>query len=73
MNRRMAEEKRDGRREKDRTVSTLQSWIRQGPTHFDVMAPIKARACDAWQAVLGSNRRPVGTGPRIMARGVERC
>jgi hypothetical protein len=58
---------------KDRTVTTLQSWIRQGSAHLDVMAPIKARASDAWQAVLGSNRRSVGTGPRIMARGVERC
>jgi hypothetical protein len=55
------------------TVPTLQTWISQTPTNLDVVAPIKARACDAVQAVLRSKRRQVGSDPRIMRRGAERC
>lgn len=54
-------------------MPTLQSWIRQAPTNLDVMAPIKARACDALNVVLKTTRRPTVTGPRLMTRGVERC
>jgi hypothetical protein len=56
------------------TVAALQAWISQNPTNLDVVAPIKARACDALQAMLRS-RPPRQKAPnsRIMARGVERC
>jgi hypothetical protein len=54
-------------------VSTLQSWIRQAPTNLDVMTPIKARAYDALNVVLNTTRRPADSGPRLMARGAERC
>jgi hypothetical protein len=52
----------------------MQAWINQNPTNLDVVAPIKARACDALQAVLRSRppRQKVSSS-RIMARGVERC
>ena len=56
-------------------MPTLQYWMSQSPTNLDVVAPIKARACDALQALIGGGRRR--TGPhyevRIMSRGVERC
>jgi hypothetical protein len=55
------------------TVPTLQTWISQTPTNLDVVAPIKARALDALQAVLGSKCRQVAADSRIMRRGVERC
>jgi hypothetical protein len=54
-------------------VAALQAWINQSPTNLDVVAPIKARACDALQAVLRSKSRPAGTDLRLMRRGVERC
>ncbi len=54
---------------------TLQDWISQNPYHLDVVAPIRARACDALQAVLKSRRRPapVASELRLMRRGAERC
>ena len=55
-------------------MATLQAWISQNPTKLDVVAPIKARACDALQAVLSTRApRQKVAGSRIMARGVERC
>lgn len=55
------------------TVSTLQSWISQTPANLDVVAPIKARACDALQAVLRSKPRQGRLHSRLMPRGAERC
>ena len=55
------------------TVPTLQTWISQTPTNLELVAPIKARACDALQALLRSRRRQVAADSRIMCRGVERC
>ncbi|MGD1255912.1 hypothetical protein ACKUT9_16880 [Mycobacterium seoulense] len=55
------------------TVATLPSWISQSPTHLDVMTPLKARACDAWQAVLRSGPRRAPANVTLMQRGVERC
>jgi hypothetical protein len=54
-------------------VATLLPWVSQAPAHLDVVAPLKARASDALQAVLKGMRRPPAAGPRIMSRGVERC
>jgi len=65
--------RRTGRETKDEAVSTLHSWISQNPTHFDVVAPIKARACGAWQAVRKSKPRRPNPNVRIMQRGAERC
>ncbi|MEY8018664.1 MULTISPECIES: hypothetical protein [Mycobacterium] len=56
-------------------MPTLQDWIPQDPTSLDVVAPLRARACDALQAVLKRRRRPA-PGPadaRLMRRGAERC
>jgi hypothetical protein len=55
------------------TVATLPSWISQGPTSLDVVTPLKARACDAWQAVLRSAPRRARTNVTLMQRGIERC
>jgi hypothetical protein len=55
------------------TVPTLQTWISQSPAKLDVVAPIKARAWDALQAVLRGKPRQVGSDSRIMRRGAERC
>ena len=54
-------------------VAALLSWINQSPTNLDVATPIKARACDALQAVLGTKSRRAGTDLRLMVRGAERC
>ena len=54
-------------------MTTLQAWISQGRTNLDVVAPIKARACDALHAILRSKRRQLGAGPRLMRTGAERC
>jgi hypothetical protein len=54
-------------------VATLPAWINQNPTELDVVAPIKERACDALQAVLGRKPRQVRSEARIMCRGAERC
>jgi hypothetical protein len=56
-------------------VPTLQYWMSRSPTNRDVVAPIKARACDALQALIGSGRRQAGPiyNVRVMPRGVERC
>jgi hypothetical protein len=55
-------------------VAALQAWISQNPTNLDVVNPIKARACDALQAVLRNRpARQKAPHPRIMVRGVERC
>ena len=54
------------------TVPTLQTWISQSSTNLDVVAPIKARACDALQAMLRS-RAKAGVDSRVMRRGIERC
>jgi hypothetical protein len=54
-------------------VAALQPRINQSPTNLDVAAPIKARACDALQAVLGTKSRPAGTHLRLMRSGAERC
>ncbi|CNH75738.1 Uncharacterised protein [Mycobacterium tuberculosis] len=43
---------------------------RQSSTNFDVVAPIKARACDALSAVVRTKpRKPA----QIMRKGAERC
>jgi len=60
-------------RQRIETVLTLQAWISQSPTSLGVVAPIKARACDALQAVLRSKPRQVAPAPRLMPRGAERC
>ena len=54
-------------------MTSLQSWIRQAPNNLDVVAPIKARACDALNVVRKTTRLPMGTGPRLMTKGAERC
>lgn len=54
-------------------MSTLPPWISNSPNSFDVVAPIKARACDALHAVLRNRRRRFAGDPRLMRRGVERC
>ncbi|MGO9382794.1 MAG: hypothetical protein ACLP4W_12065 [Mycobacterium sp.] len=54
-------------------METLSDWISQGPANLDVVTPIKARACDALQAVLKSKPRRVVSDPRLMPRGAERC
>jgi hypothetical protein len=47
--------------------------IRQSSTNFDVVAPIKARTCDALYAVVRSKPRKPGADPRLMRKGAERC
>ena len=54
------------------TVPTPQDWMSQSPANL-VVAPIKARACDALQAVLRGRQRQADSNSRIMPRGVERC
>jgi hypothetical protein len=55
-------------------VPTRQGSANSGlEANFDVFAPIKARACDALQAVLKSRPRTLTSGPRLMRKGVERC
>ena len=54
-------------------VGTLQPWMNQSPANLDVVTPIKARACDALQAVLRNKSRLTVTDLRLMRRGVERC
>ncbi|WP_157900951.1 hypothetical protein [Mycobacterium terramassiliense] len=54
-------------------MPTLQDRMGPRPINRDVVAPIAARACGALQAVLKSARRQGASGPRIMARGAERC
>jgi hypothetical protein len=46
---------------------------RQSSTNFDLVAPIKARACDALSAVVRSKPRKPGADPQIMRKGAERC
>jgi len=55
------------------TVPTPQAWISQTPTNLDIVAPIKARAWNALQAVLRSKPRQADSDSRIMRRGAERC
>lgn len=64
---------RTAEKTKDHTVATLPPWVSRGPANLDMVAPLKARACDALYAVMGSRRRPTAPGPRIMSRGIERC
>jgi hypothetical protein len=54
-------------------VPPLQAWINQSPTNLDVVAPIKARACGALQAVLKSRSRQLAADSRLMRKGAERC
>jgi hypothetical protein len=56
-------------------VSTLQTWINQSSTktNLDVVSPIKARACDALNAVLRNRPRQSATDSRVMRKGIERC
>jgi hypothetical protein len=54
-------------------VPTLQTLINQSSTNLDVVAPIKARACDALNLVLRSRARGQRTDSRVMRRGDERC
>lgn len=54
-------------------MPTLQAWISQSPFTLAVVAPFKARACDALNAVLRSKSRQAGPNARLMPRGVERC
>jgi hypothetical protein len=53
-------------------VQKPQTLINQSSTNLDVVAPIKARACDALHAVLRSRSRE-GADSRLMTRGAERC
>ncbi len=47
---------------------------RQSSTNFDdLVAPIKARACDALSVVVRSKPRKPVTDPQIMRKGAERC
>ena len=46
---------------------------RQSSTNFDVVPPIKARACDALHAVLRSKQRKLDADPQLMRKGAERC
>lgn len=55
------------------TVPTLQAWISQSPSTLDVVAPLKARARDALNAVLRSKSRQASPNGRLMPRGAERC
>ncbi len=53
---------------------TRQSSVNFGlDTNFDLVTPIKERACDALHAVLKSKPRALTSGPRLMPKGVERC
>jgi hypothetical protein len=54
-------------------VATLPAWISQSPTNLDVVAPIKARACNVLHAVVRSKRRRLGADQRVMRTGAERC
>ena len=54
-------------------MPTLQALIGQSPANLGVVAPIKARACDALHAVLRSRPRQAGANARLMPRGAERC
>lgn len=56
-------------------MPTLQDWIAQDPTSLDVVAPLRARACDALRALLKSRRRPAPApaASRLMRKGAERC
>ncbi|WP_165759466.1 hypothetical protein [Mycobacterium decipiens] len=54
-------------------MTTLPTWISQSSTSREVVAPIKARACDALRAMLRSRQRPQDSDLRLMRRGVERC
>jgi hypothetical protein len=54
-------------------MAALQAWINQNQTNLDVLAPVKARAHDAFHAMLRRRPRPVRATPTIMRRGVERC
>jgi hypothetical protein len=56
-----------------KAVSTPQDWISQSSNSFDVVAPIKARACDALRTVVRSKPRQLDSDPRLMCRGAERC
>ena len=50
---------------------------RQSSTNFDLVAPIKARACDALSAsaafIVRTKPRKPGTDSPIMRKGAERC
>jgi hypothetical protein len=55
-------------------VPTLQGSANFGlDTNFDPVTPLKARACDALQAVLRNKPRALTSGPQLMPRGDERC
>jgi hypothetical protein len=54
-------------------VTTLQTLISQSATNIDVVAPIKARACDALNLVRKSKSRGQADDSRVMRRGAERC
>ena len=51
---------------------------RQSSTNFDLVAPMKARACDALSAsaayiVRTKSRKPGNDAAQIMRKGAERC
>ncbi|WP_167374084.1 hypothetical protein [Mycobacterium paraffinicum] len=54
-------------------MATLPSWISRSPANLDVVTPMKARACDALQAVLRSRSRRATARVTLMPRGAERC
>ncbi|MCV7410215.1 hypothetical protein [Mycobacterium florentinum] len=54
-------------------MATLQTLINQSATNIDVVAPIKARACDALNLVRKSTWRGRGDDSRVMRKGAERC
>jgi len=53
-------------------VQKPQTLINQSSTNLDVVAPIKARVCNALQVVRRSRSRE-GADSRLMTRGAERC
>lgn len=58
---------------KDQAVTALPNWISQSHSGSDIVAPIKARACQAWHVVRRSQPAHTGHGSRLMQRGDERC
>ncbi|WP_264993100.1 hypothetical protein, partial [Mycobacterium montefiorense] len=55
------------------TVTTLQTLMNQGTSNLDLVGPIKARACDALNAVRRTRSRGQAAELRVMRRGAERC
>ncbi|CPR12909.1 hypothetical protein BN971_04215 [Mycobacterium bohemicum DSM 44277] len=54
-------------------MAALQAWISEGPARLDVVAPLRARACDALNAVRRAGSRRARPDVPLMAKGAERC